>query len=87
MRSDEAKMMCPRCRRWVSVDRPWPHWAKARGVYFGLLGVALMGGPVILADAFVMIPMLMIYMAAIGPLNHLARQRPVCLRCGGLVTA
>jgi hypothetical protein len=50
-----------------------------------LIGVALMGGPVILADAFVLIPSLMIYLAAIGPLNHLARQVPACRRCGGSI--
>lgn len=54
-------------------------------MYFGFLAVALMGGPVILADAFVLIPTLMIYMAAIGPLNTLARSRPLCMRCGGVV--
>lgn len=56
-------------------------------LYFALLGVALMGGPVILADAFVMIPCLMLYMAAIGPLNGLSRKEPICVRCGGIVPA
>jgi hypothetical protein len=79
--------MCPRCKRWVDVDRPWPHWRKLRVLYFGVLGLALMGGPVILADAFVLIPCLMLYMSAIGPLNGLSRKEPICMRCGGIVPA
>lgn len=72
---------CPRCARPVEPIRPWPHWRKVRVGYFCGLGVALCAAPVILADGFVMIPMLMLYMAAIGPLNALSRQRPVCPRC------
>ena len=53
--------------------------------YFGALGLALCGGPVILADAFVMIPLLMVILVAIGPLNHLAKQRPVCSRCSAVL--
>ena len=76
---------CPRCLNAVRPIRPWPHWRKVRMAYFGGLGLALCGGPVILADAFVLIPSLMLYMSAIGPLNSLARARPVCSRCSALV--
>lgn len=72
---------CPRCTEDVKPIRPWPHWRKVRVGYFGTLGLALCGGPVILADAFVMIPLLMVVMSAIGPLNHLSKQRPICSRC------
>jgi hypothetical protein len=69
----------------VRTVRPWPHWRKARYVYFAGLFVALCCGPVIFADGFVLIPSLMVYMAAIGPLNSLARKRPTCAQCGAVV--
>jgi hypothetical protein len=56
-----------------------------RGLYFALLGVALFGAPVILADGFVLIPTLMVYIAAIGPLNALVAKKPTCAQCGALV--
>jgi hypothetical protein len=37
---------------------------------------------VILADGFFMIPMLMMFIAAIGPLNALIAKRPTCADCG-----
>ena len=73
---------CPRCREDVRTVRPWPHWRKLRYGYFAGLGLALCGTPVILADAFVLIPCLMIYIAAIGPLNSLVAKRPTCAQCG-----
>lgn len=79
------EVSCGRCQRWTRAKRPWPHWRKARIAYFGMFGLALFGGPVILADGFVLIPGLMLYMLALGPLNSLARQRAVCRSCGGLV--
>jgi hypothetical protein len=73
---------CPRCRADVRTVRPWPHWRKVRYGYFTMLGVALMGFPVILVDGFVLIPSLMIFIAAIGPLNALVRKLPTCVQCG-----
>jgi hypothetical protein len=78
----DALLACPRCRTDVTAIRPWPHWKKLRAVYFGGLGVALLGAPVILADGFILIPTLMLYMSAIGTLNRLVRERPTCTRCG-----
>jgi hypothetical protein len=75
------RVRCPRCRAAVKPIRPWPHWRKVRMAYFGGLGLALCGGPVILADGFILIPSLMLYLSAIGPLNSFARARPVCSRC------
>ena len=77
-----AVIMCWRCRQTTEPLRPWPHWRKVRFAYFAGLMLALCGGPVILADGFVLIPTLMVYMAALGPLNALARQRPLCNHCG-----
>jgi hypothetical protein len=50
-----------------------------------MLLVALFCAPVILADGFVLIPMLMVFIAAIGPLNTLVRKRPTCADCGAEV--
>lgn len=73
---------CPRCRTDVRTIRPWPHWRKVRIGYFATLGVALMGAPVILVDGFVLIPSLMVFIAAIGPLNSLVAKQPTCVQCG-----
>jgi len=73
---------CQRCRAEVVPVRPWPHWRKVQWAHRAGLGFALLGAPVILADGFVMIPLLMLYMSAIGPLNGFVRQRPTCSRCG-----
>ncbi|MFI5306121.1 MAG: hypothetical protein ACHQ53_02140 [Polyangiales bacterium] len=80
-----ATLWCWRCQHVTDPVRPWPHWAKVRFAYFAGLALALCGGPVILADGFVMIPTLMLYMSAIGPINRLARQRPECNRCSAML--
>jgi hypothetical protein len=69
----------------VQTVRPWPHWRKVRYFYFSALGLALFGAPVILADGFILIPCLMIFIAAIGPLNALIAKRPTCAQCGAVV--
>lgn len=76
---------CTRCQRAVRTVRPWPHWRKARYAYFATLGVALFCAPVILCDGFVLIPLLMMFIAAIGPLNSLAAKQPTCADCGAIV--
>lgn len=78
----EKSGYCPRCRQDVRTIRPWPHWRKVRYGYFGVLGIALLGSPVILVDGFVLIPSLMVFIAAIGPLNSLVRKQPTCAQCG-----
>jgi hypothetical protein len=74
---------CPRCREDVRTVRPWPHWRKVRYGYFAVLGCALLGSPVLLCDGFVLIPTLMLFMAAIGPLNALIQKPITCMQCGG----
>lgn len=81
----EDVVCCPRCRNYVRPIRPWPHWRKLRAAYFAGLGLALCGAPVILADGFIMIPTLMLYISAIGPLNGFVRRRPVCRRCSAVI--
>jgi len=78
---------CPRCREDVRTVRPWPHWRKVRYGYFGVLGCALLGSPVILCDGFVLIPTLMLFMVAIGPLNSLVAKPSTCAQCGAPVDA
>lgn len=78
---------CSRCQRAVRTVQPWPHWRKARYGYFAMLGVALFASPVLLCDGFVLIPLLMVFIAAIGPLNTLARKRPTCADCGAITNA
>lgn len=73
---------CPRCDRGVRTVQPWPHWRRVRYGYFAMLVVALFCAPVILADGFVLIPMLMVFIASIGPLNALVRKLPTCADCG-----
>jgi hypothetical protein len=78
---------CPRCREDVRTVRPWPHWRKVRYGYFGVLGCALLGSPVLLCDGFVLIPTLMVFMVAIGPLNSLISKPITCAQCGAPVDA
>jgi hypothetical protein len=73
---------CPRCATGVRTVQPWPHWRRVRYGYFATLVGALFCAPVILADGFVLIPMLMVFIAAIGPLNALVAKRPTCAQCG-----
>jgi ribosomal protein S27AE len=81
----QAFLHCGRCETAVRPVRPWPHWRKVRMAYFGGLAVALCGAPVILADGFFMIPTLMLYMSAIGPINSFARVKPTCSRCSAVL--
>ena len=83
----EKSGLCSRCNEAVRTVRPWPHWRRVRYGYFAGLLVALCGGPVIFTDGFVLIPMLMVYIAAIGPLNSLARAQPTCAQCGAIARA
>ena len=73
---------CPRCVCGVRTVQPWPYWRRVRYGYFAVLCGALFCAPVILADGFVLIPMLMVFIAAIGPLNTLVAKRPTCADCG-----
>jgi hypothetical protein len=50
--------------------------------YFTVLVGSLFCAPVILADGFVLIPMLMVFIAAVGPLNALVAKLPTCADCG-----
>jgi hypothetical protein len=47
-----------------------------------VLGILLLLSPVLSADYIVMTPVALAIVAAIGPLNHLASQKPICRTCG-----
>jgi hypothetical protein len=81
----EKSGYCTRCHEDVRTVRPWPHWRKVRYGYFAGLCLALCGAPVILADGFVLIPTLMVFISAIGPLNALVHKQPTCAQCGAVV--
>jgi hypothetical protein len=76
---------CSRCNDDVRTVRPWGHWRKLRYAYFAMLGVALCCAPVLLCDGFVLIPTLMVFIAAIGPLNAFVAKQPTCAQCGAIV--
>ena len=85
-RDSDDLACCPRCASWMKPRRPWPHWRRARTIYYSAFGLALCAGPVVLADAFVLIPTLMLYLSAVGPLNSFVRQKATCTRCGSFMS-
>jgi ribosomal protein S27AE len=78
---------CPRCSSHVEATWPWAGWVNLRrGWFFGLFFVVV-ASPIWFVDMYVMMPCAMLFIAAIGPLNTLARTRPTCLKCGSVVEA
>lgn len=82
-----APAYCPRCSASVEATWPWAGWVNLRKAWFVGLGVLLVFSPVWFTDMYLLMPSAMTFIAAIGPLNTLARTRPTCLRCGGVVEA
>lgn len=80
----EISGYCPRCADDVRTVRPWPHWKKVRYGFFGVLAMAALFSPVILADGCMLIPSIFLFISALGPLNTLAAEEPTCARCGGV---
>ena len=79
---DHNHVWCPRCGTVRRLQRPWAGWKTARAAWFVLMGTILTLAPVLAADYIVMTPMALVITLAIGPLNHLASQRPICRHCG-----
>ncbi len=73
---------CPRCKAVCRLQVPWRGWRYARYAWFVTMGGILLLSPVLAADYVVMTPTALAIALAIGPLNHLAGQRPICRRCG-----
>lgn len=74
-------LYCRRCDDAVPVIRPWRGWKPAWLVWkIGLVGVVALA-PFLASDFCVMLPSMMLYLAAGGSLRAFAKQRPVCRRC------
>lgn len=77
----EGELYCARCDGLVLPIRPWRGWPIGWTVWkVGLVGVLALS-PLLASDYCVMLPSMMLYLAAGGPLRSLARTRPVCRRC------
>lgn len=72
---------CPRCREDVRVLRPWRGWRPAWIAWRMGLVIALSLSPFLAADYCVMLPSLMVFLTAGGPLYAHAKIRPTCRRC------
>ena len=76
------EVYCPRCRAPRRLVSPWRGWRIAKVVWFVVVGVMLLVSPIMMSDYVIMIPTMMVIIAAYGPLNGAASQRPTCRRCG-----
>ncbi len=77
-----SDVYCPRCRAPARLVRPWRGWRVARIGWFAVVFVMLGVSPIMMSDYAVMIPTMMVILAAYGPLHGLASVRPTCRRCG-----
>lgn len=75
------RLYCRRCDAQVSVIRPWRGWKPAWLAWKLFLVVVLALFPLLASDYCVMLPSMMLYILAGGPLRAFARQLPVCRRC------
>lgn len=58
-----------------------------RRVWCGMMALILCLAPILSFDYIIMTPTALIVTLAIGPLNHLVAQKPICRSCGlGLAT-
>ncbi|HEY2735113.1 MAG TPA: hypothetical protein VGI70_14050, partial [Polyangiales bacterium] len=83
--SRAGRAHCPRCKKSVDATWPWAGWGRLRKAYFGGLLLLVCLSPVWMSDMSVMLPSALVFVSAVGPVNALAKIRPTCLRCGGVV--
>jgi hypothetical protein len=76
-----SDLYCPRCDSSVGVIRVWHGWKWCWRVWLGGLIVLLAMTPLIAYDFCILIPGMMVYISAGGPLWQLSRTRPVCRKC------
>jgi hypothetical protein len=76
---------CARCHRVGDATWPWTGWHVLRNLWLCGIGLLLAMSPIIMADIYVVLPLSLVFVSAIGPLSSLTRIRPTCLRCGGVV--
>jgi hypothetical protein len=74
-------LYCPRCDEMVAAIRPWRGWRPAWVVYRIVLVGVLALSPIFASDYCVMLPSMMAYLAAGGPLRSFAKTPPCCGRC------
>lgn len=72
---------CGRCDAVVDPIRVWHGWNWCWRAWLCGLVVVVAMAPLLAYDFCVLIPGMMIYIAAGGPLRTLARTAPVCRRC------
>jgi hypothetical protein len=81
MAKREGPLYCRRCVALVPSIRPWHGWKPAWTAWkVGVVGVIAMT-PLLASDFCVMLPSMMVYLTAGGPLRAYAKTRPVCRRC------
>jgi hypothetical protein len=73
---------CPRCQSVRRIIKPWGGWRAMRRVWFGMMALILCLAPILSFDYIVMTPTALVVTLAIGPLNHLVAQKPICRSCG-----
>lgn len=77
----EGPLYCRRCDALVPAIRPWRGWRHAWTIWkVGLVGVLALS-PLLASDYCVMLPSMMLYLAAGGSLRGYAKTQPVCRRC------
>jgi hypothetical protein len=77
----QGPLYCARCDVAVEPIRVWGGFRVGWAIWrVGLIGVLALT-PFLASDYCVMLPSMMLYLAAGGPLRALARTRPVCPRC------
>lgn len=76
-----SPLYCARCDASVPVIRVWSGWKWCWRVWLTGFLMMIAMTPLLAYDFCVIIPGMMVYIAAGGPLYHLARTRPVCRRC------
>lgn len=83
--SRRGPFYCQRCRARRPVTAPWPHWGLVRRTYFAIPALALPILPIMLSDVFVMTPMVVAYLFAVGPVLATRRLAIKCCTCGAVV--
>lgn len=76
-----GELYCPRCDASVGVIRVWHGWRWCWRIWFAGAVALFAMTPLLAWDFCVVIPSMMLYVAAGGPLYHLSRTKPVCRKC------
>lgn len=77
---------CARCTHDVAPVLVWPGARYVKRVYYGALLLLAPFTPVLLSDAFVLMPLLTVVALAAGPVHMLDAERSTCSECGAELT-